>query len=496
MNRSDSEEMAGRLLAAGCAEAPALDDADLIVINTCAIREGAEQKVIGRQGQLGAAQGGQPGPARRADRLLRPRAGPGGPAPPLPGGRPVPAARRGARARRPARAGLGAGADRALGRRRRRRVGRTVVGVGRRTSSATRAAADRRRGASPAARRSAPGCRSSTAATRPAPTASCRSAAGPERSRPFDEIVDEARALAARRLPRGDAARPERQLATATTCRPRRASATSTPSAGPAAGSTSQGRPDLAELIRAIDGAADGRRPPGDPAPALRHLAPVGPVRPADRGDGRLPVASASTSTCRSSRATTRCSAGWAASTRSSTTSSASPGSARPCPGSRSRRTSSSGSAARPRRSSRRRSRLLETRPLRPGLRGGLLAAARARRRRGSPTTCRPTTSAAASTTLLALQEAIGLERNQAWLGREVEVLVDSVVPPRARTSTTTTAARRAEPAAARRRLSGRTRGNKLVHLAGSPDAGRPRWSPSGSTTPARTRCAGALVGA
>ena len=32
---------------------------------------------------------------------------------------------------------------------------------------------------------------------------------------------------------------------------------------------------------------------------------------------------------------------------------------------------------------------------------------------------------------LLALQESIGLERNGAWLGREVEVLVDSVVPPR-----------------------------------------------------------------
>src|SRR2546425_5340227 len=52
MNRSDSEEMAGRLLAAGCAEAPSMDAADLVVINTCAIREAAEAKVIGRQGEL------------------------------------------------------------------------------------------------------------------------------------------------------------------------------------------------------------------------------------------------------------------------------------------------------------------------------------------------------------------------------------------------------------------------------------------------------------
>ena len=61
MNKSDSEEMAGRLLAAGCAEAPAMDDADLVVINTCAIREAAEAKVIGRQGQLNRLKAANPG---------------------------------------------------------------------------------------------------------------------------------------------------------------------------------------------------------------------------------------------------------------------------------------------------------------------------------------------------------------------------------------------------------------------------------------------------
>src|SRR4051795_1723152 len=52
MNHSDSEEMAGALAAAGCAEAPSLESADLVVINSCAIRESAEQKVIGRMGHL------------------------------------------------------------------------------------------------------------------------------------------------------------------------------------------------------------------------------------------------------------------------------------------------------------------------------------------------------------------------------------------------------------------------------------------------------------
>jgi tRNA-2-methylthio-N6-dimethylallyladenosine synthase len=61
MNRSDSEEMAGRLLAAGCAEASSIEAADLVVINTCAIREAAEAKVIGRQGVLRRLKESSPG---------------------------------------------------------------------------------------------------------------------------------------------------------------------------------------------------------------------------------------------------------------------------------------------------------------------------------------------------------------------------------------------------------------------------------------------------
>jgi tRNA-2-methylthio-N6-dimethylallyladenosine synthase len=61
MNKSDSEEMAGRLLAAGCPEAASMEAADLVVINTCAIREAAEAKVVGRQGVLRALKGARPG---------------------------------------------------------------------------------------------------------------------------------------------------------------------------------------------------------------------------------------------------------------------------------------------------------------------------------------------------------------------------------------------------------------------------------------------------
>ncbi len=61
MNQSDSEEMAGALLAAGCAEAPVMEQADLIVINSCAIRETAEAKIIGRQGQLSRLKQANPG---------------------------------------------------------------------------------------------------------------------------------------------------------------------------------------------------------------------------------------------------------------------------------------------------------------------------------------------------------------------------------------------------------------------------------------------------
>ena len=64
---------------------------------------------------------------------------------------------------------------------------------------------------------------------------------------------------------------------------------------------------------------------------------------------------------------------------------------------------------------------------------------------------------------LLAFQEAIGLERNRAWLDRDVEVLIEGVAPPRSHEH-------EAAHAGPGTNLTGRTRGNKLVHVAGADD--------------------------
>jgi tRNA-2-methylthio-N6-dimethylallyladenosine synthase len=63
---------------------------------------------------------------------------------------------------------------------------------------------------------------------------------------------------------------------------------------------------------------------------------------------------------------------------------------------------------------------------------------------------------------LLALQEGIGLERNRGWIGRRTEVLVDEVRAPRSHDHDA--------PSASRPRVAGRNRENKLVHLDGGPE--------------------------
>jgi len=83
---------------------------------------------------------------------------------------------------------------------------------------------------------------------------------------------------------------------------------------------------------------------------------------------------------------------------------------------------------------------------------------------------------------LLAVQEAVGLEHNREWLGRDVEVLVERITPPRrAAMAVVDEDAEASDDAAAgvpdlagtagegSVALAGRTRHNKLVHLAGDP---------------------------
>jgi tRNA-2-methylthio-N6-dimethylallyladenosine synthase len=210
MNKSDSEEMAGRLLATGCAEAPGMEAADLIVINTCAIREAAEAKVIGRQGALAALKAANPAlrvvltgcAVRERDRAgLRRRF----PAVDLflrPDEEPELVERLGlASAQGPVGLGSGNGAPNPPGSAVAPRTAATTVVKGVAVSAADHLAGSRADAvASGAVRRE-----SAVAAWLPIIYGCDKTCTycivpfsrGPERSRPFDEVVDEARALAA-----------------------------------------------------------------------------------------------------------------------------------------------------------------------------------------------------------------------------------------------------------------------------------------------------------
>jgi tRNA-2-methylthio-N6-dimethylallyladenosine synthase len=60
MNEHDSERIAGLLEADGYVEARALDDADVVVLNTCCIRENADNKLYGQLGHLKRAKDDNP----------------------------------------------------------------------------------------------------------------------------------------------------------------------------------------------------------------------------------------------------------------------------------------------------------------------------------------------------------------------------------------------------------------------------------------------------
>src|SRR3954469_25523247 len=61
MNVADSDLIGSVLAEAGYATAARADDADIIVVNTCAVREKAEERVIARASELGAIKRRRPG---------------------------------------------------------------------------------------------------------------------------------------------------------------------------------------------------------------------------------------------------------------------------------------------------------------------------------------------------------------------------------------------------------------------------------------------------
>jgi tRNA-2-methylthio-N6-dimethylallyladenosine synthase len=466
MNRSDSEEMAGRLLAAGCAEAPSMDAADLVVINTCAIREAAEAKVIGRQGALARLKSLNPsmrvvmtGCAVREmdhDRLDRRF-----PAVDLflrPDQEPELVDRLGlASAQGP----IGLTGATTL-------VGRNVVGVADHLAG-TRAAAV----ADGAVHR-----HSQVSAWLPIIYGCDKTCTycivpfsrGPERSRPFDEIVDEARTIAAQGFREvtllgqnvnsyGHDLAPEARFGHVRTERwaGRRLDLGS--------------RPDLAELIRAID---DLRTADGSPAiPRLRFIT----SHPWDLSDRLIEAMADCSSVCEALHLpvqsgddavlkrmgrqytiehylerlerirhavpdiaiSTDVIVGFCGETEAQFKSTL---------------------------------RLLER------VRYDQVFAAAYSERPGTPATHLADDVPADDkrrrlNTLLGVQEPIGLERNQAWLRREVEVMVDTVVPPRSHEHEDTDEPSAGPPEVSAGQgselvhLSGRTRQNKLVHLVG-----------------------------
>ena len=52
MNAADAQVMAGILLRDGFVRAPSAEGADVVIVNTCAVRDHAEQRVLGRVGEL------------------------------------------------------------------------------------------------------------------------------------------------------------------------------------------------------------------------------------------------------------------------------------------------------------------------------------------------------------------------------------------------------------------------------------------------------------
>ncbi|HEY3522465.1 MAG TPA: tRNA (N6-isopentenyl adenosine(37)-C2)-methylthiotransferase MiaB [Candidatus Limnocylindrales bacterium] len=466
MNRSDSEEMAGRLLAAGCEEATSFETADVIVINTCAIREAAEAKVIGRQGALDRLKAANPGlrvvltgcSVRVSNRRTLARRYPAVDLFLRPDEEPELVDRLGLASAQGA-VGVAVGATTVVG----RAEVSDAIGLSRTRRAVVAEGSVARSSAISAWLPIVYGCdKTCTYCIVPF-------SRGPERSRPFDDVLDEAGSLAA-------AGYREVTLLGQNVnsyghdlpAEPRFAHVDRERWAGRRL--DLHGRPDLAELIRAIDGlrTADG-------LPAIQRLRFV-TSHPWDLSDRLVSAMAECPSVCEALHLPVQ-----------------------------------SGDDATLRRMGRQYTiehyleRLAAIRAAVPDIaistdvivgfcgeteaafeatlellravRYDQVFAAAYSERPGTPATRLADDVPAAEkrrrlNALLAVQEGIGLERNRAWLGRPVEVLVDAIVPPREHDHDE--AGEGSDEARDRLRvgpgevhLSGRSRQNKLVHLAG-----------------------------
>ncbi|HEX8940673.1 MAG TPA: tRNA (N6-isopentenyl adenosine(37)-C2)-methylthiotransferase MiaB [Candidatus Limnocylindrales bacterium] len=465
MNRSDAEEMAGALLAAGCAEAADVESADLVVINTCAIREHAEARVIGRQGQLARLKAANPGlrvvltgcSVREADRAGLARRYPAVDLFLRPDEEPELVARLGlasAQASVGAVAGIASAAVTTV-------AGRAVSAADHLPAVRAAAVAEGRVGRASTVSAWLPivyGCdKSCTYCIVPF-------SRGPERSRPFDEVLDEARALAAagyrevtllgqnvNSYGHDLAAEPRFGHIETERWGGRRLDL--------------RARPDLAELLRAIDGI---RTTDGVPAiPRLRFVT----SHPWDLSDRLVAAMAECPSVCEALHLPVQ-----------------------------------SGSDEVLRRMGRQYTiehyleRLARIREAVPGIalstdvivgfcgeteaqfeatlrlldevRYDTVFAAAYSPRPGTPAERLPDDVPAAEkrrrlNVLLAHQEAIALERSRAWLGQRVEVLVDGPAP-RAGHDHEAGSSSDGAPGEGSVALVGRTRENKLVHLGGA----------------------------